>query len=909
MVDSTPTQFSVGLEFNYCDTAFIGIIQGGDFTIIRARAIDVKVGLFLKNLLDEGLGSDMGLPDWLSSLQDTCVSLECAIGIPPDRSVSFSVFDVEPSAEVTVLGTVYQFRGISVALAKTDGVLCKIELSVSIGGADYLFYFKYESKNDAAAVWSFGGMTSATSSGKLVVFNPENPDGFLKLIVPPGGVAVDFDFDAGDFPTSHLYSDAPPAPEEHLKPATPAGLGFEIPVNAKLFDALTVDSVYLGVGMPKEPFKIPVTIAVTAGVQLGPFAATVKRMGVTTDISFPSDRKGNLGPLQLDFGIKLPDGAGMSLETDFISGGGYLSFDEQKGEYAGILSLSIREQITVTAIGILTTKLPNGEPGFSLLLIISGEFVPIQLGYGFTLNGVGGLLGLNRTMSLEGLQNGVRAGSIDSVMFPDDPIREAPRIINDLNTFFPVAEGRSVFGPMGIIAWGTPEIIRAEIGLIIELPLPIRIALLGRVSIILPSRTLPKELQLIVLQADIIGAIDFEKGIISLDASLTDSKIGTFPISGDAAMRLKWLGEPNFAISVGGFHPSARPPEGFPILKRVAITLIKGNNPRLRLEAYIAIMTNSVQFGARLDFFYKVNKDIKVLANLSFDTLIQFSPFRIEASMVANAVIKAYVIELCVMLSLKLVGPKPWIVNGTAAFKVAWVKYEVNVEKRIGRVPDNKNKQESTFNLTAEMEKALGSRSNWHSDLSSIKANSFMLRKDTGDEDQDGAEDRPILVHPLASVTFNQKIAPLNLKLDKVGNAKITGENEYKIDAGQFKVFGTDVDLTNEEEYFPPAQYYNMSNAKKLAEPSFKKYVSGISFSGIKQYPVGEASDVEYNDIIIDAHQAEDFSHKVSEIQKINHFASRNALVLTQRKRRGFVRNAGSKIDVKVKHDVIDFRG
>ena len=70
--------------------------------------------------------------------------------------------------------------------------------------------------------------------------------------------------------------------------------------------------------------------------------------------------------------------------------------------------------------------MPDGSPGFSLL---DHHHAPssapgIQLGFGFTLIGVGGLLGLNRTMRLQPLMEGVRTGAIDSDPVPARRRRE-----------------------------------------------------------------------------------------------------------------------------------------------------------------------------------------------------------------------------------------------------------------------------------------------------------------------------------------------------------------------------------------------------------------------------------------------------------------------------------------------------
>jgi hypothetical protein len=177
----------------------------------------------------------------------------------------------------------------------------------------------------------------------------------------------------------------------------------------------------------------------------------------------------------------------MSINASAITGGGYLLFDQEKEQYAGILYLAIKDKIAITAIGLLTTRLPDGRKGFSLLLIITAEFPPIQLGYGFVLLGVGGLIGVNRTMLLDVLRAGIKNKTLDSILFPKNPIANAPKIISDLQAIFPPAEGHFVFGPMAKIAWGGAyPILTIELGILIELgleaglPASVRLALLGK---------------------------------------------------------------------------------------------------------------------------------------------------------------------------------------------------------------------------------------------------------------------------------------------------------------------------------------------------------------------------------------------------------------------------------------------
>ena len=123
-----------------------------------------------------------------------------------------------------------------------------------------------------------------------------------------------------------------------------------------------------------------------------------------------------------------------------MRGGGFLSFDTDKGQYSGAMFLEFEGGIAVKALGLITTRLPDGSKGYSLVVIITAEgFTPIQLGYGFSLTGIGGLVAVNRTFDETALRAGLKNHTLDGVMFPKDPIRNAPQIFSNLNRVFPPA--------------------------------------------------------------------------------------------------------------------------------------------------------------------------------------------------------------------------------------------------------------------------------------------------------------------------------------------------------------------------------------------------------------------------------------------------------------------------------------
>ena len=221
-----------------------------------------------------------------------------------------------------------------------------------------------------------------------------------------------------------------------------------------------------------------------------------------------------------------------------------------------MLELQFSDRFALKAIGLLNTILPDGTPGFSLLIIITSEFSPMQLGFGFTLNGVGGLLGVNRTADVAKLTAGVQTGALASVLFPQDIVANAPQIISELRQLFPVAEGRYLFGPMAKLAWGTPPLIEAEIGVMVELPEPVVVLLPGIVRCVLPNRDNP----VVKLQVNFLGTWEQQQKAITFSAKLVNSSILSMPLTGDMAFLMKYGQDPAFLFTAGGFHPKFTPP-------------------------------------------------------------------------------------------------------------------------------------------------------------------------------------------------------------------------------------------------------------------------------------------------------------------------------------------------------------
>ena len=91
---------------------------------------------------------------------------------------------------------------------------------------------------------------------------------------------------------------------------------------------------------------------------------------------------------------------------------------------------------------------------------------------------------------------------------------------------------------------------------------------------------------------------------------MNDCRVAGFTITGDIALRAGWGASRASPSRAAAFTRASNPPPGFPALRRLAIALADSDNPRLRLESYFALTSNTVQFGGKVEFYYSVDVPI-----------------------------------------------------------------------------------------------------------------------------------------------------------------------------------------------------------------------------------------------------------------------------------------------------------
>ncbi len=691
---------------------------------------------------------------------------------------------IAPPGPVKVSGA-YEL-GIDLKRSKSGGALVigsdELGVKLAIGelGVSMLF------KNGAPALQFFAKDAKAT-------IKPS--DGFLKLILGDG---IELGLD--------VTAEADVAGKLRLINGT--GLHASLPVPTLPTGPFELQLINLGLDPIDGSFAhLKVEVSASFGVSLGPFAATVDRLGILLDVNVVN--AGTIG-----FAFKPPNGIGLSLDAGIVKGGGYLAVDENG--YAGILELKMLA-VDVKAIALLNT---HSEAGFSLLLLIFGQFPAIQLSFGFTLTGVGGLIGVQHTASPPALSQALGAGQVDAVLFPENPVANAPQIINTLRTMFPIKSGGFIIGPMLELGWGTPSLVTVRLGLLIEAG---QFTLLGQAIIQIPP-LVSSDLALLYLRLDFVGSVVFDPLRIAFDAKLIHSRVALISITGQFAFRAQFGDNPTFLISAGGFHPRFKEiPADIPApFDRVGASLDIGI-VGVELKGYFAITSATIQAGAALRAWADIGI-ASIEGGFGFDAICYLVPkFYFELDIFAYLDVHVFGIDFAsIHLSGTLAGPGRWHIAGNAEVHTPWPlpDFSVHIDESWGTDRDT---PQITVNVANELVKEIEKIANWSAQLPRGGDGLVTLA--------DIAPGTDVLAHPLGTLVFQQKLVPFELRMAKASGSKIDGANEF---------FGGTLQLTQDgqpvpgapapqprSDFFAAAQFLELSQDDRLAKPSFESYTAG----------------------------------------------------------------------------------
>jgi hypothetical protein len=497
----------------------------------------------------------------------------------------------------------------------------------------------------------------ANLSKAVLVIVPGEGDSFLRQIGPSDGWRTELDLGL-------LWSNV-----AGLRLQGAASLDTTLPVELSIGRALKLRTVHLA--LRGEPSAVRAEVSATAELSIGPVRAVVERVGLRTELTFP-ERGGNLGLADLAFDFKPPQGLGLSIDAPVVQGGGFLSYDGAARRYAGALHLSIENKVDLSAWGLVQ----GGGAGqhWSLAVFLAGRFPPIELGWGFRLTAVGGMLALHRRMDPEALRDaahGVR-GNLDALLFPERPETRLPELVAAVDRFFPAQEGSHVFGPMVEIDWGrgSQKNARFRAALLFQLDAG-RAALYGLAQLGFPRL---EDDSILRLRAGIEASYDGREQTACFSMRILEGKLfRTLELAGGAGFLVRWGKTKEFAFTLGGFHPRflSHAPKELRGTPRLSAHWKPIRYVTLDIEQYCAITSTSFQFGFSADAQIGVSWG-HLKGHLSYDLLLMTEPrLHFEADINARVKVKLFGIGLF-STSLKgaLEGPSPWVISGKIKVKI-----------------------------------------------------------------------------------------------------------------------------------------------------------------------------------------------------------------------------------------------
>lgn len=804
---------------------------------ITTRAYSLK----LKHLAGSGpdlsatitqllVATEGAFPDWLVSLRGD-LTFEEKLG-PPDRELTAKI-QIGGGAGLDLFLT---GDGVE-AFGAAGGMSLSIARSAPSSGEPAVVL--PDTKNTRLEIGNFSSKIDLRDTGfkakvtlekSALVIVASNADGFLAEVLRSRETRINFDL-------------AVAADQDGVYLEGGGRLSTTLPISRSI-GPIKIQTVQIALGPKSQDGRSEIELGVTASLnfKLGPLLVSVDQIGFRVDFGFTREQPPQDAQSLLPFfylralGYRSPAGLGLLVDSPGVTGGGFLFIDEENDQYAGVLQLEIGDRLSVKVIGLVSF---GGETGFSLLLIVTAEgFTPIQIGLGFTINGVGGLMvGIHRSADVDALRQGLRNRTLDAVLFPKDPVANAGRIINVLRTVFPPVRDRHLFGPMFIIGWGTPTVLTINLAVIVEISQSPRLVVLAQLKLALPARG---EKKIIVVNMDALGVLDFDRSELSLDARLYDSRILAVSFSGDMALRLRWGRDRFFLLSIGGFHPDFVVPPGIPRLERVKISLADSKTLRLNLTAYLALSSNTKQLGGRLEFF------------------VGFAGFSIEGRVSLDVLLDdnaGYIVDLDIEVALKYkgrtllgaslkcrwTGPDPDRFKGKVSVDLFLFDVSKDFDKTFGE--ERPPASLPVIDPLPELVAALQDQRNWSAQLAPGGRTlvTFRARPENGE----------VLVHPLGEISVRQQVLPLDIELARFGAALPGDTRRFTITQASI---GDQAQVVTHplKEFFAPAQFLELTNDEKLARPSFEEMPAGVVLETAGLSFGGQAAGTEDQTVVAD---------------------------------------------------------
>lgn len=658
-----------------------------------------------------------------------------------------------------------------------------------------------------------GAFVEVTLDRCALTLSSDGADNFLKTILPAKPLSATFDLRVG-FSTLH-----------GLTFGGNIGLAVRLPTVATLGP---VSLLATNISLRAASGGIALSFGADVRGGFGPLKIIVVDIGTSLVLKPPPGPTVKPGLHDFSIRFKPPSGLAILVSGGVATGGGSLYHDPVEELYSGAFELSFRT-ISVKAIVMLRTKV-EGAP-FALLAMVYARWPGgLELGLRFTLNAVGGMIGINHRFDHQALLDALPSGALDDILFPENPVADSRRILAALTSICPVEPKAYTLALMAELGWGSDYICALRIGVVLPLDDLRHIYLVGQVRIQC-FQHMPEATRLRLI-CDAVGEIGFDPFSLRIDGRLRDSRFGPIGIEGQLVLMLSTGPNPRFLIAAGGFHPNFKSvPAGLPgRIDRLSVSYEVGRF-KAWLKGYFALAAGTLQFGAEVGCRYKEGS-LAFTGNLAIDALIHLNPFQFEAEVHFNVSVEYRDHELFgVHVKATLWGPDHWRIKGHGSFSILFWDVDVDFDENWG---DDVMPPSEPIVLLDKATEDLQNDTYWQFDAPAAAGAVHLATSAQGAGDA---------VHPLATLAYRQRRFPLGMALDRVGGSPISGPQSVPIPRF-FAVDGSDIAGEPALEPFAAGEYVDLADSARLTRPSFEPMPAGV-VAGIAGYQLPAGTVVE----------------------------------------------------------------
>ena len=239
------------------------------------------------------------------------------------------------------------------------------------------------------------------------------------------------------------------------------------------------------------------------------------------------------------------------------------------------------------------------------------------------------------------------------------------------------------------------------------------------------------------------------------------------------AARVSWGADKHLVVAFGGLHPQYPPPPGFPALRRLTIAFGRGDNPRLTIQAYLAVTPNSRQIGARVEL-YAAAAGFNIYGWLAFDAFLSVFPFAFTANLSAGVALRRGTRTIAgVHLTATLTGPLPMHAKGRACLSLFFfdicVPFDVTVGEALAAIV-------AKLDPWPLLRAAVADVRNWSSALLPGVAAVASVAAPRGTAPG-------VLVEPMGALTLRQTVVPLNRTIERLGEHPLDGPTTFTVES------------------------------------------------------------------------------------------------------------------------------